>query len=203
LGNESDISLEQVLKRVGSFCDAETDSEIATRLGVSRQTLSGWKRRNAIPYETLVAFAKERGLSLNYILWGDESEYLDMPTGERMLIDSFGQMTHLNFRPGSADVSLDSADVNKILKACSIYEKMKESPDQDVLKSLDLVINALWESDDVMEITARVPIATNNVRLVPEVCVFDMKDVESRGPRYMNEKQEDGETYQSIRFVPK
>ena len=48
------------------------DSELARELGVSRQSLESWKKRNRIPVERVVNYCINRDLNLLYILTGEE-----------------------------------------------------------------------------------------------------------------------------------
>lgn len=67
----STLDISAVLNRIGECLKTKKDTEIASALGVSRQTVSGWRRRGSIPYENLIPFAREKNLPLTFILWGD------------------------------------------------------------------------------------------------------------------------------------
>ncbi|OQW67453.1 MAG: hypothetical protein BVN35_20320 [Proteobacteria bacterium ST_bin11] len=73
------LDVASILKRLSLFSESDTDSGLADLLGVSRQVLSGWKKRGAIPYEKIIEFAYSNDLSLNYILTGDEADLIEVP----------------------------------------------------------------------------------------------------------------------------
>lgn len=64
---------EQILDRLAAVTAARNDSALARELGVSRQTLSSWRKRSTTPFELIASFAAKRGLSLDYILLGKGS----------------------------------------------------------------------------------------------------------------------------------
>ncbi|WP_067863655.1 helix-turn-helix domain-containing protein [Neptuniibacter marinus] len=72
--NNSSTNVSAVLERVGVSLGTNKDTDIAKALGVSRQTVSGWRRRDSVPYESLIPFAKENNLALDYLFWGNGSE---------------------------------------------------------------------------------------------------------------------------------
>ncbi len=45
------------------------DKDVAKALGISKESLSHLKRRNAIPYEAIVYFCAKRAISINWILF--------------------------------------------------------------------------------------------------------------------------------------
>jgi len=63
-----------IIERVAKLIDSRSDVEIANALGVSRQVLSGWKKRGTVPYEKLCAFAEKHDVSLDYLLLGKKNE---------------------------------------------------------------------------------------------------------------------------------
>lgn len=59
-----------VLGRLSEVAGARNDAALARALGVSRQSLSSWRKRGPVPFEVTVKFAAERGLSLDFLLLG-------------------------------------------------------------------------------------------------------------------------------------
>lgn len=62
-----------VLARLKIVTNAATDTALAKALGISPQTLSSWKIRDSIPYALCVSLARERGISLDWLLTGEGS----------------------------------------------------------------------------------------------------------------------------------
>jgi len=49
---------------------AKNDTALARALGVSRQTLSSWRKRGTAPHEAVASFATEKNFSLDYLIHG-------------------------------------------------------------------------------------------------------------------------------------
>ncbi|MGV3629156.1 MAG: helix-turn-helix domain-containing protein [Betaproteobacteria bacterium] len=69
------LVLQQILDRVTDATGTRTDSETAVALGVTPQTFSNWKTRGTVPFESLCEFADEKGLTLDYLLFGIEPKF--------------------------------------------------------------------------------------------------------------------------------
>ncbi|MGM0534416.1 MAG: S24 family peptidase [Campylobacterota bacterium] len=65
----------RVLSRMKEFIEGEkiTDKSVASLLGVKPEYLSRCKATGHIPYEKVVGFCRQRGLDLNYILFGNSA----------------------------------------------------------------------------------------------------------------------------------
>lgn len=59
-----------VLTRLCALFRVDSDSGLATAIGVNRQTLGSWRSRGSVPYELCVKLALERGVSLDWLLTG-------------------------------------------------------------------------------------------------------------------------------------
>ena len=64
-----------VLARLKVLTNTTTDAALSKALGVSPQTLSSWKIRDTIPYAICVSIARERGISLDWLLSGEGSKF--------------------------------------------------------------------------------------------------------------------------------
>lgn len=64
-------SVEAVLERLAGAVGAETDSELARRMSVNRQTLSSWRQRKSVPYANCIQVSEDWGLSLDWLLTGE------------------------------------------------------------------------------------------------------------------------------------
>lgn len=63
-------SVDAVLSRLAGLLNAENDSDLARMLGINRQTLASWRKRDSVPYSFCINFAEERGLSIDWLLTG-------------------------------------------------------------------------------------------------------------------------------------
>ncbi len=54
--------------------DIVSDSDLARELGVSRQSLEGWKKNDKIPVERIVSYCLKNGLNIKFILTGKNGE---------------------------------------------------------------------------------------------------------------------------------
>ena len=62
-----------IVARVKTLYEVNKDSDLAAVLGVNRQTVYSWKTRNVIPLEKCMQIATDRAVSLDWILFGQES----------------------------------------------------------------------------------------------------------------------------------
>lgn len=63
-------SVDAVLSRLAGLLNTENDSDLARMLGINRQTLASWRKRDSVPYSFCINFAEERGLSIDWLLTG-------------------------------------------------------------------------------------------------------------------------------------
>lgn len=70
MGNSVNISCKEVLKRLSSALNTNSDVELANSLGVAKNTVSSWRSRNKIPYEKLVEVSVQHGISLDFLVLG-------------------------------------------------------------------------------------------------------------------------------------
>lgn len=93
---ESNVN--SVLSRLKSFFDVTRDSELARALGISPQTLSSWRQREAIPYSICAEIAQEHSLSLDWVLYGAQIEQPPThPSSTEALIQEL--LTHASTLP--------------------------------------------------------------------------------------------------------
>lgn len=64
-------SLDAVLKRLMTVFAVDSDSELARKLDVNRQTLGSWRSRQSIPYSLCVNVSEAEGVSLDWLLTGE------------------------------------------------------------------------------------------------------------------------------------
>ena len=64
-------SLDAVLERLMKVFAVDSDSELARKLGVNRQTLGSWRSRKSIPYALCVSVSEVECVSLDWLLTGE------------------------------------------------------------------------------------------------------------------------------------
>lgn len=143
------ISTEEILKRLGSVLGTTTDIELAKALGVASQTVSTWRNRNKIPYDKALEISTNKGVSLDWIIFGTESsqanagvnaelmQYLsnamndDLSIKDRIYNDDFDLLCHAYNTASAAiggEIDLSNPDtVRKANKAAIDTVKWYES----------------------------------------------------------------------------
>lgn len=74
------ISAQDVLIRLSQALGTKGDSELAASLGVAKQTISTWKKRDKVPLEQVVETSLAHDLSVDAILFGDKFSASNQPT---------------------------------------------------------------------------------------------------------------------------
>jgi len=64
-----------VLERLMTVFAVDSDSELARKLDVNRQTLGSWRSRQSIPYALCVSVSEVEGVSLDWLLTGEGSMF--------------------------------------------------------------------------------------------------------------------------------
>ncbi len=150
------------------LCINQTD--FAGRVGVSKNTLSRYERGElSPPADTLAAIALELRdiVDADWLLFG-LPEDLERP--EPVVMDNFGALVRLRFGgQGTAEVSMGSPEVERVLQACAAFELRKAEPDKHVLDLLKSLIEYYSDDGADVELLARVVIAQRSVRLTPEI----------------------------------
>jgi transcriptional regulator with XRE-family HTH domain len=67
-------SMDGIMNRIKDIEKISTDSEICVLLGISRSSLSGYRNREAIPYKEIVNYAVEKGVSIDFLITGLETQ---------------------------------------------------------------------------------------------------------------------------------
>lgn len=71
-----EIECSDVLRRIAELYEVGTDIELAKKLGVAAQTVSTWRNRNKIPYDKVIEIAAEKGVSLDFLIFGQANTAL-------------------------------------------------------------------------------------------------------------------------------
>lgn len=88
-----------ILERVALYSPEVTkgDSDIARALNVSRTTPSTWRKRNKLPLEAIVDYAKKKEINIHWLLTGEgEPSVLHLSTQERNNINDSAASMYFN-----------------------------------------------------------------------------------------------------------
>ncbi|MFU2510600.1 LexA family transcriptional regulator [Pseudoalteromonas sp. ASV78] len=69
----------EILTRASRFSPeiCKSDAGVASALGVNRTTPATWRKRNKIPYEAIIEYAKSKRLNIQWLLTGEGDPLLD------------------------------------------------------------------------------------------------------------------------------
>ena len=67
---ETDASADAVLDRLARGLHVRTDTALAAKFGVKQNTVSGWRKRNALPFQDVIDLAEREGLNPAWVLFG-------------------------------------------------------------------------------------------------------------------------------------
>ena len=98
------------------------DSDIARALDVSRTTPSTWRKRNKLPLEALVDYAKRKQINIHWLLTGEgESSMSHMSTGEEAHSYDIAKVTYLDDNEAGKRVQERNEPISAKIKETSAY----------------------------------------------------------------------------------
>ena len=71
------MNIDEIFARLSSLAGVSSDAALAKELQVTPQAIANSRKRGAVPYEKICAYARRESLSLDYLLFGDESSQSD------------------------------------------------------------------------------------------------------------------------------
>lgn len=80
------------------------DKDVANALGISKESLSTYKKKNSIPYEPIVTFCAKRSISINWVLFNQHPKSLEEHTDKYARIKHF---TNINASAGGGGFNYD------------------------------------------------------------------------------------------------
>jgi len=69
--------IEKILDRLYNVLKIKNDTEFANKYDIKRNTISTWKKRDSVPYKLLELISQNENLSLDWLLTGKGSIYLN------------------------------------------------------------------------------------------------------------------------------
>jgi transcriptional regulator with XRE-family HTH domain len=64
------MDADEIIRRMRQVYNVKRDTELAQELGLSKAAPSNWRQRNSPPYEVCVEIAREKGISLDWLIFG-------------------------------------------------------------------------------------------------------------------------------------
>ncbi|EEI5905242.1 bacteriophage CI repressor [Salmonella enterica] len=115
-------SLSEVLNRLMIVFKANNDSELARSLGVNRQTLASWRKRESIPYSLCINIAEQHDVSLDWLLSGIGEESREIPVSSHDCTSCHQIMGEVS---------------PKALKWLEMFEGLDEEGQKNILKDIE------------------------------------------------------------------
>ena len=157
-------TVRQVLGRLRASLGVSSDKELARELGISPSTLSSWRQRDAIPYSFCVEYARAKGVSLDWLIFGDAGEGLDAYAATLVLKHIRGVLALCEI--DEIDVSvLGQIFANRYANFCTLLDEvvaagltrrqameavqraLKERPEDVIIEALELQKDRIAEGD--------------------------------------------------------
>ena len=66
------MNTEEIFERFQRSIGIKRDDEVAKTLGITKQSLSGFKSRGSLPFEALLNYCEKQGICANHILFGQD-----------------------------------------------------------------------------------------------------------------------------------
>lgn len=67
------LDVRLIIEQLKEGLNLKTDKDLCEKIGVPKQTLSGWKSRNSIPLEMIFDISQKFSLDLNWLITGKEN----------------------------------------------------------------------------------------------------------------------------------
>ncbi|MDY6979197.1 MAG: helix-turn-helix domain-containing protein [Pseudomonadota bacterium] len=143
LTNDSDW-LGDILARLGQVVEAKRDADLARALKTGSSSLPTWRKRGTIPYANLVAFARDEGVSLNWLLLG---------VGPKKLPESGVHSVREPRAPGYGEKTEQLREVTERVRVVAEkfnFDPMKLGPLRDVAFEARLTDRQIWRLLDMV-----------------------------------------------------
>lgn len=111
---ESVYDSDAVIRRLCAVLDVKSMSALSLALGKSKNRIAGLRREGSLPWDDMARVAHERGVSLDWLLWGDAErpgkQYGAAPAGLGPMFAVGEEMPAFGWRAEFFDRSPVSAD---------------------------------------------------------------------------------------------
>ena len=85
------LDVRLIIEQLKTGLNSKTDKDLCEKIGVPKQTLSGWKSRNSIPLEMIFDISQKFSLDLNWLITGKEKAQ-ELKATEKMLLTAFNEL---------------------------------------------------------------------------------------------------------------
>jgi len=103
--------IKEVIKRLKEIAKVNSNIELAKIFNVSYNTFNTWLKRSKLPQEVIIEFAKKYNASLDYIVFGKNSNLFEFKNhnnnNNKNEFIYYGEFKKLNIKPG-AKLKLDT-----------------------------------------------------------------------------------------------
>lgn len=113
----------EIIDRVLKYKNFKTDAKLADYWNITPTTVTNWRKRNSIPFERIITFCEDEGISLDYIFTGK------------------GEMTR-------KDVEGDNQEISKLLEEA---RKVLRSGNKVAHEALEAGIRYITQTIDDLE----------------------------------------------------
>ena len=85
------MNADEIIKRLRQIYDAKSDSSLAAALNLAPSAPSNWRQRNRPPLALCAVIARERGLSLDWLIFGDGAPAVrDVSDADYLVVSQVG-----------------------------------------------------------------------------------------------------------------
>jgi len=103
-----------VLGRLQDALGVNTDTDLASVLGVKRATLGAWRSRNSTPYAECIKIAKCKNISLDWLLTGKEPVSSNVITGNGNVANNNSAGASINIAIAETEPLDHNKEVNNL-----------------------------------------------------------------------------------------
>lgn len=88
----SNFSTNETIERLLKIYSVRTMKELSLVLGGSESLVANWNKRDAIPFENLVIIAREKNVSLDWLVYGKEDNARTLNPLEELILTAFNAL---------------------------------------------------------------------------------------------------------------
>lgn len=81
----------EIIERMCKIYSVKNMKDLSSALGVGASTVSNWNQRNMIPFDVLLKVSSEKGVSLDWLVFGNAQQQ-SLSATEKMLLGAFNEL---------------------------------------------------------------------------------------------------------------
>jgi transcriptional regulator with XRE-family HTH domain len=131
------IDIDGVIKRLKIITNSNTDTELADKIGVTRQTVSVWRNKGNIRIDIIISACMKYNTSIDYILLGSPEKRDDIASAElkEQFLSLLTDTLKLIYSEYAKEYN-NLTDEKKISLLVTVLRQADDSIDYKLLKSL-------------------------------------------------------------------